>query len=154
MITSQAFVCLRVLDLAVVRWVGLRCGVDNLSLPISAPRPFKPHTSTEAPAKRRKDSRPYTASWRECRSSSISPAAVMSASLFVRGFLARDREASESCAVFGLLDAADIKCVDAGGHKPVRLARNGLRGCVQEVVFMPDLNHDRNVHLPADLSLT
>lgn len=91
----------------------MKLGVN--ALPISAPRPFKPHTSTDAPASLRKDSRPYTASCRECRSSSISPAAVIAAfSMFVRGFFARDRESSESCAVEILLGAvSDIKCVDA-----------------------------------------
>jgi len=64
--------------------------------PISAPRPLSPHTSTEAPARRRMDSRPYTASWRECRSSSISPAAVIAFSVFVRGFFAREMSSSES----------------------------------------------------------
>ena len=64
--------------------------------PISAPRPLRPHTSTEAPARRRMDSRPYTASWRECRSSSISPAAVIAFSVFVRGFFAREMSSSES----------------------------------------------------------
>jgi hypothetical protein len=34
--------------------------------------------------------------------------------MFVRGFFARDRESSESCAVEILLGAvSDIKCVDA-----------------------------------------
>ena len=37
----------------------------------SAPKPFKPDINTFAPTNFRKDSRPYTANCRECKSSSI-----------------------------------------------------------------------------------
>lgn len=109
-----------------------RCG----SAPISAPRPFKPQTSTEAPASLRMDSRPYTASWRECRSSSISAVPVMASSpVSLRCFFA-SAASSVSCAFEALLEAADdMNCSRVAWTQPTnaRRARDGPCG-VREVV--------------------
>ena len=53
---------------------GRRAGTAEA--PVSTPRPRAPRMRTLEAAMRRMDSRPYTASWREWRSSSISMAAV------------------------------------------------------------------------------
>ena len=119
---------------------GLRSGGQDGSggsgvAPISAPRPLRPQTRTEAPARRFMDSRPYTASWRECRSSSISPAAVIASSWFVRCFLARE-SSPESVEVGALLEAADDMNCSRGPHRQwggctqtVDVRAWGARGC-------------------------
>ena len=91
-------------------------GAAGSRVPISAPRPLRPQTRTDAPARRFMDSRPYTASWRECRSSSISPAAVIASSWFVRCFLARE-SSPESVEVGALLEAADDMNCSRGPHR-------------------------------------